>query len=256
MHMPLPISPTVKHQSSLAAYCRTGHYQPIPGVRAQHVTQYRRLVYAIIDDILQAAFPITVDLLGTDEWETLVEAFLSDHPCQSPQVWKMPGEFYDFLSQRDDPLDGKYPFLLELIYFEWLEVDLFMMEDIPPATVVTGDVTKEALVINPEHLLKHFHYPIHLKKAPEITHEDFGDYYLVLFRQPDTGQIQYMDLSPALVYLIELLSNGPLTPAMLTQQICAAFNLTQTEAIRQTLMEFLHRGLENKLILGYSTSTS
>ncbi len=277
--MPLPTNATVQHQSSLASYCRTGHYEPIPGVRDRHVIQYRTLVVNIVGDILVTAFPLTYELLDESDWEALVACFLADHPCQSPQVWKMPGEFYAFLSNQDhafqvnDPLlSDRYPFLLDLLYFEWLEVDLFMMEDRHVDYVLEGDhpttpgadalATRGAdapavpLVINPEHLLQHFHYPVHLKHPTDISLEDKGDYFLVLFRHPDSGQVQFMDLSPALVFLLELLSSGPVSMESLTREICTVFNLPENEDVIQPISAFIRRGLENKLILGYTKATS
>jgi hypothetical protein len=256
--MPLPNNTTAQHQSSLAHYCRTGHYEPIPGVRDRHVIQYRTLVLNIVGDILVSAFPLTHALLEASEWEALVDCFLSDHPCQSAQVWKMPGEFYGFLSNQDHPLHAryptmsdKYPFLLDLLYFEWLEIDLFMMEDMPVEML-----DADTLVVNPEHLLQHVHYPVHLKNPADIRPEDKGDYFLVLFRHPDSGQVQYMDLSPALVYLIELLSSAPATQESLILELCAVFNLPANEDVTQPISAFISRGLENKLLLGYTKSTS
>jgi hypothetical protein len=143
-------------------------------------------------------------------------------------------------------------------------VDLFMMEDRHVAYTLDGycpnalgaNATNAPLVINPEHLLQHVHYPVHLKNAADITQEDKGDYFLVLFRHPESGQVQYMDLSPALVYLIELLSIEPASIESLTREICSVFNLPINEDVIQPVLEFVSRGLENKLMLGYTKSTS
>lgn len=54
---------THQHQSALAAYCRTGELPDIPGVVMENVPQYRRLVYNVIDDMLQNAYPLTYEYL-------------------------------------------------------------------------------------------------------------------------------------------------------------------------------------------------
>ncbi|HEY0611942.1 MAG TPA: DNA-binding domain-containing protein, partial [Chitinophaga sp.] len=107
---------TRDYQSSLADYCRTGAYQAIPGVKtAQHVSQYRRLVYNVVDDMLQSAYPLTKGLLKEEEWDELVQEFFSRHACQSPQVWYMPKELYEYIVQQEaHPLLTKYPFLHDL----------------------------------------------------------------------------------------------------------------------------------------------
>jgi hypothetical protein len=220
------------HQSSLAAYCRTGDYQAIPGVKAAHVIQYRRLVYNVVDDMLQSAYPLTRELLKEEEWNELVQEFFSEHGCQSPQVWYMPKELYEYVTQQEHhPLIRQYPFLPDLLRLEWLEIALFMMED----RLVICDSSGERLVLNPEHELVHFQYPVHLKEAKQITETDKGDYFLVMFREPDTGDVQFMQLSPALARVIELLENNPMSIATLSADICAELQMTITKEIQDMM---------------------
>jgi len=249
--MPSPVSTLSQHQSALARYCRTGTFEPIPGVRDRHVTRYRELVYNVVEDILLSAYPLTHDLLSSSEWEDLVDRFLSSHSCRSPQVWKMPKELYAFVKKQEIPLLIRYPLLVELLYFEWLEVELFMMEDKKARYTTSGNTETDALVLNPEHLLRHFHYPVHLKKAKDITCRDKGDYYLVLFRHPDSGNVQFMDLSPALVYLVEELRKCPASVEELTDKVCETLQIPLLEDTVPTILKFIDRSLENKLILGF-----
>ena len=88
---------TRRYQSALAGYCRSGQLEPIPGIHNEHISHYRRLVYNVVDDMLQNAYPLTHALLGAIEWKNLVNEFFTHHPCQSPQVWYMPKEFYQYL---------------------------------------------------------------------------------------------------------------------------------------------------------------
>lgn len=239
---------TRDYQSSLADYCRTGDYQAIPGVKTAHVSQYRRLVYNVVDDMLQSAYPLTKGLLREEEWDELVQEFFSGHACQSPQVWYMPKELYEYLVQHEaHPLLNKYPFLHDLLQLEWLEIALFMMEDIP----VAADSKGERLVLNPEHELVHLQYPVHVKEAKHITEMDKGDYFLVMFREPDSGDVQFMQLSPALARMIELLEERPMSITALTAAICRELRLEITQDIQAMTQLFADQGLQNKLITGF-----
>jgi len=249
--MPSPVSTISQHQSALARYCRTGSYEPIPGVRHRHVIRYRELVYNVVEDILQSAYPLTYELLSSAEWDDLVDRFLSEHSCRSPQVWRMPKELYDFAKREGTPLLSQYPFLLELLYFEWLEVELFMMEDKKASHTPKGDAASDALVLNPEHILQHFHYPLHRKTAAQISAEDKGDYYLVMFRHPGSGSVQFMDLSPALVYLVEQLAIAPVRVTELAKEVCDALNVPFQDDTLSDILTFINRCLDNKLILGF-----
>ena len=244
---------THQHQSALADYCRTGKYSAIPGVREQHVTQYRRLVYNVVDDMLQSAYPLTHHLLTTREWNALVQEFFSNHPCQSPQVWYMPKELYEYLSPKEHKLKNKYPFLLELLWLEWLEVELFMMEDRPAAYTTIGDISTDELVLNPEHHLQQFQYPVHLKTAKQLTPADKGDYFLVLFRKPDSGEVNFINLSPALVAMLEILQEGPQTMDALIRQCCAAWQLQLSPEIQAAAHAFITQSLDNRLIIGFKS---
>ncbi|HEU4554643.1 MAG TPA: putative DNA-binding domain-containing protein [Chitinophaga sp.] len=244
---------TFRHQSALAEYCRTGKYQAIPGVRGQHVTHYRRLVYNVVDDMLQSAYPLTHNLLTTREWNALVQEFFASHPCQSPQVWYMPRELYEYLSSKAHKLEKKYPFLLELLWLEWLEVQLFMMEDRPAAYTTIGHIDTDPLVLNPEYHLQHFEYPVHLKNAKQLTAADKGDYFLVLFRKPDSGEVTFMNLWPALVAMLEILQESPQTMPALVQQCCAAWQLPVTPEVEAAARDFVSQALNTRLIIGFKT---
>ena len=246
---------THRHQSALAAYCRTGAYTEIPGVHTGHVSHYRRLVYNVVEDMLQSAYPLTHHLLSAEEWDAMVQDFFSQHPCQSPQVWYMPGELYEYLLQAEHRLLKQYPFLSELLWFEWLEVALFMMEDQPAAYTSDGDLQADAFVLNPEHQLQHFRYPVHLKQAAQIGEADQGDYFLALFRKPDSGEVAFMQLSPVLVSMLELLQDEPQNMDAVVQQACNAWQLPVTAEIRAAAAAFFAQALENRLILGYVTKT-
>ncbi|KAA2242545.1 DUF2063 domain-containing protein [Chitinophaga agrisoli] len=242
---------TYRHQAALADYCRTGQYNAIPGVREQHVGQYRRLVYNVVDDMLQSAYPLTRHLLSTREWNAMVKEFFSNHPCQSPQVWYMPRELYQYMTQKGHRLLRKYAFLQELLWLEWLEVELFMMEDRPTAYTTIGDLTTDPLVLNPEYALQQFVYPVHLKPAKEITAADKGQYFLALFRKPDSGEVTFMNLSPALVAMLELLQEGPQTMDALVRQCCAAWQLPVTADLLAAAKAFFTQALESRLIIGF-----
>jgi len=239
---------TRHYQASLADYCRTGDYQAIPGVKTAHVHQYRRLVYNVVDDMLQSAYPLTKGLLSEGEWDELVQEFFSGHACQSPQVWYMPKELYEYVAQQEaHPLIDKYPFLLDLLRLEWLEIALFMMEDKP----VACDTKGELVVLNPEHELVHLQYPVHLKEAKHIRAADKGDYFLVMFREPDSGDVQFMQLSPALAMMIELLEESPMSIPALAMEICGKLQLELTQDILNMTQLFIDQGQQNKLIAGF-----
>ena len=195
---------TIIQQSRLAMYCRTGDLLPIKGLTDNRVQTYRRLVYNVIDDTLQSAFPLTYDLLTTEEWDEIVNLFFSNHACQSTSVWKMPFEFYQFIENSAGELKEKYKFLAELLLFEWTEIEIYMMPDIQyPDYKPNGGWLGEIIAINPEYKILHLNYPVHLKNPNNVTAKDIGEYFVLIFREKESGKVHFLNLSVYFSWLIE-----------------------------------------------------
>ena len=200
---------TYRQQSDLAKYCRTNILDDTLKVRQDRVHHYRRLVYNVVDDSLISAYPLLNNLLSETEWASLVNDFFATHSCQSTQVWKMPGEFYNYIKSTDLSLKSDYPHLTDLIYFEWIEVEMFMMEDIEyPLFKTEGDWENDQIAVNPEHKILRLNFPVHFKNSKSITKEDKGEYFLLVYREKETGKVQFTDISAMYGLIIENIVNG------------------------------------------------
>ncbi len=216
---------TATQQSRLTTYCRTGEEQELIGVTANRVQHYRRLIYNIADDTLRTAYPLTYNLLEEQKWYELVDDFFSHHKCQSYKVWEMPLELYEYVSRNKHNLHGRYPFINELLWFEWLEVKLFMMEDIAPEEYSTvGDYVKDVPVFNPEYTIEKFEYPVHKKNAKHITSEDVNTYYVLMYRDKE-GKVQFLDISTFFAWLIETIHNNNVSVEDLSETAAVTFNI-------------------------------
>lgn len=241
----------VQYQSELAEYCRTGVYTPLPGVKEKHVHHYRRLVYNIIDDSLESSFPLMVNLITPKEWKKLVHEFFENHKCEHYQVWQMPRELITYMLEQDHELLKKYACLENLMQFEWVECELYMMADIPCKYEVNNMLNWEKpLVLNPEMTLELVHYPVHLKNAKYISLSNKGNYFYVGHRHPETGQVIFTNVSPALVRIIENLSVAPRLFNEVAQTVCTELQMELTPEAEQSLKSFVEKAFESKLILG------
>ena len=55
------------------------------------------------------------------------------------------------------------PFLDDLLYFEWMEIEVHTMPDRPfPDYVKEGNVLEDRLAFNPEYEIIRMDYPVHL----------------------------------------------------------------------------------------------
>jgi len=239
------------YQSQLADYCRTGVYTPLPGVKEQHVHHYRRLVYNIIDDSLESSFPLMVNLILPKEWKKLVHEFFENHKCEHYQVWQMPRELIVYLHETNHDLLKRYPCLENLMQFEWVECELYMMADIPCKYAVDETLNWEKpLVLNPEMILELVHYPVHLKNAKYISLTDKGSYFYAGHRHPITGKVIFTNVSPALVRIIENLSIAPRLFVDVAEEVCNELQIEFNAEAEKGLKAFIEKAFESQLILG------
>jgi len=241
---------THEQQSKLADYCRTGNVPDLKGVKAENLHHYRRLVYNIADDILESAYPITKSFLDEEVWNDLVHSYFSEHKCQTPQVWRMPLEFYEYAVKKDLQTKLNFPFLNDLLYFEWLELEVHTMDDIPyPQFKTKGDWMKDAIALNPEHRLIKLGWPVHTT-APNEMEGKQGDYFLLMYREKESGNIQFMDISILYAYILENLINGVLLKDILVEAN-TLFQLNNITLLKDHALSFIEDLNERKFVLGF-----
>lgn len=238
-------------QRHLSDYCKTGDWVDLPGVNQKRLSHYHRLIYNIVDDVLSTALPITYKHVNRVIWDEMVHQFFSSQGGKSPQLWKLPFEFYQYVKEHS--LEKKYqlPWLIDLLYFEWLEVELFMMEDIPyPRFKTKGDWLKDALVLNPENKLIKLSYPVY-KSSPDKLDNKNGEYFLLMFREKDTGKVQFIALSVLHAYVLEAIQNIGTPLEEIIANIIYLFGINDMELLHNNLLLFLNDLKDKGFIVGF-----
>lgn len=241
---------TYNSQSSMAQYCRDGKEINILGTKPERLPHYRRLVFNVIKDTLETTYPISYQYLDQAVWEQMVYNFFSNHKCQDPQVWRMPYEFYEFCKSEDYAKNYNLPFLNDLLYFEWLELELYMMEDILyPEYVESDNWLKERLAVNPEHRIIKLEYPVHIEKPFDAAQKK-GDYFLLVYREKDSGKIQFANLSVLFAFLTENIILGEKTLEEIFNDILYIFGINDLKMLRNQAFNFLNDLKNRGFVLG------
>jgi hypothetical protein len=242
---------TIRIQEELGAYCRTGKEADLPGITPGRVHHYRRLISNAVSDTLQTAFPIARIALGDENWNTLVEDFLSGGLPQTPQLWMLPLEFYRYHVSRESGNRMELPFLDDLLYFEWMEIEIHTMPDRPtPDFLDKGNLFLDRLAFNPEHEIVKLEYPVHLYPAQESIAKK-GEYYVLIYRIPVSGQVQFLDLSPLHVYIITRLQEEAQPLREIKHEFARVAGIESLSYLDDALSAFLGDLLERKMILGF-----
>lgn len=201
-------------QHAFSVYCRTGEATDIPVQSTERLSHYRRLVFNVVKNTLTQAYPIACKLLGEKEWNNLVYRFFADHDCQHPQVWRMPRELIDFVTKSGYHSGINLPHLPELLLLEWLEIEVHTMPDvhIAPFSTALNDIMHEPLRITPYYKLTQFKYPVH--KTHQLNPaEHAGVYFVLLFRNDETGKVHFTQIHPPFAVLLDTLIQNPETTA-------------------------------------------
>lgn len=243
---------TIQIQSDLASYCRTGELKDIPGLTKGRVRHYRRLVFNVVSNTLEQAYPLSCDLLGEEAWNKIVNDFFSGHDAQSPQVWKLPLEFYEWAVENNQDEKTNFEFLNDLLLFEWLEIEVFTMPDIDlPAYRAYGDYLTDPLVINQEYRIIELSYPVH-KVSLEKCIDHKGKYFLLAFREPSSKKVQFIELSIFYVFILErIISQGSGLADVLVEAV-TAFKLENEMDINTKVKSFFEQLHTKGFILGFS----
>jgi hypothetical protein len=238
-------------QEQLGEYCRTGVETDIPGVTPGRIHHYRRLVNNVVRDILDSGFPIALATLGEEQWDKMVQDFFINGKPKAPQVWRLPFEFYQYHAALETGTRIGKPYLDDLLYFEWMETEVYNMTDRPfPEFVKEGKVLEDRLAFNPEYEIIRMEYPVHMHPA-EKTPEIKGVYFVLIFRAPDTGYVQFLNLSSLNAYILTRLVEEDLPVGHLRGDIAQSTGIESGTYLDAALEKFVEELMRKQLILGY-----
>ncbi len=231
-------------------YCRTGQLDPELKLNPERAEVYLNHVRNVIEAALKKAYPLTCHLLTPEQWEELVESFLVDVDCATPFLWRMPQLLVDFVKKNHWANRFECSYLDDLVDFEWLEIEIFMMPDCPVQHSQTGNVLDNLLILNSESQIVTYTYPVYEKK-PLPRPMKKGTYPLLAFRHPDDGEVYFVALSPFFNYVLELIENQRLTGRQALVQAAEKFNFHRDKVI--TAGEHFLRDLISQKALFYQS---
>lgn len=203
---------------------------------------YRELVLAGMLDVLKTICPVANGILSAEQWRKIFWEFLREAPPKNVVIRQLPYEVSQYLRNHVQPFQKTYPWLGELMEYEYLEVRVrFAPEDSEPAPI--GQIK-----LNSAHALGRYTWPVHF--ISEGYHDPNklprGDYFLFLWREPHDLKVKFMEINPLVVALLEQLQLGPEIPQDLLAEVAGKMKLEPTAPY----LEEGHRLLENFIAKG------
>ncbi|RLD83763.1 MAG: hypothetical protein DRJ02_12465 [Bacteroidetes bacterium] len=242
---------TYKLQQEFTRWCRTGEEIHLENTRPEGLKQYRRLLRNNINNTMKQAFPIAVSILSEKEWATLIDDFFAGHDAQTFQVWKLPFEFYQFVSKQSYGITFKKPYLSDLLHFEWIEIDVHTMPDqIPEPFKKKGDPKKDRIEVNKEYRLIKLNFPVHLYAAEESKNHT-GNYFLLAYRHPDNFEVRFVDLPALHTLFFEKIAQEGKSVQEILKEIGEASSPELMPEIEKNISKFVETMFDQKIFLGY-----
>lgn len=221
----------IETAEKFSRFCRTGELDPALNLNPERAQTYYKHTRSRVESALRRAYPLTFHLLKSKRWEKLVDSFLRDVECTTPYFWRMPQSLVDYVKKNHLADRFKIPYLDDLVDFEWIELEIFMMPDAPTKIGrQKGNLLEDPLILNPESCILTYSYPVYeKKKLPRLMQK--GTYPLLAFRHPDTGQVHFIALSSFFKTLLELIQQRNLSGREALIQVAKKFNFQENQVM-------------------------
>ena len=192
---------------------------------------YRELVFNRFYDAISTTFPLFSSFVGEEALSKLISLFLREKHS-SPLLLNLLGEFVEFFRKAGEHLKSDKPFLEELLIYEWTEVELFN----------ASDSTEEKVYrLSPSARLLTFEYPVH--RAEELNKEEIVSkrdrYYLLLYRDPETYEVNSVELTRPVFEFLRLLEGS--TPKEAIRKVDWGVDVNEVEGYILRFVEELKK---------------
>jgi hypothetical protein len=216
-------------QIELARHLRSPDECPAPqGIEDRRAGIYRDLIYNNIAGFIAGAFPIIKQILPEEFWHTMVRDFIAHHESKTPYFLEISQEFLQYLidTSTDKEIDKstnessdkqylqKFPFLIELAHYEWVELALDVAPDELPDIYGAGLSLMDARPrVSPLAWSLVYQFPVHKIGAaycPQVA-PDSPSFLLAYRTRSDT--VKFMEINAITYGLLQLLQADPMLTA-------------------------------------------
>ena len=241
-------------QYQFAAHIRNPEQNLKPeGVEDRRMAIYRELFFSNIEGFVAGGFPVLKSITAESDWLQLVRNFFDQYRCQTPYFLEIAGEFVTWISNQRPVETGDYPFLQELVHYEWVELALDTSEASLTDVEVDaqGDLLKGHPLQSPLAWSLMYQFPVHRisrDNLPEAASEQAT--FLVVYRNAE-DRVKFMEINQLTARLLYLLSQDQdLTGEQALQQIANEMQHPQPQQIIEGGLSLLEQLREKQIILG------
>ena len=197
---------------------------------AHRMQVYRDLLFNNVCSFINLVFPVARSILPEQQWQQLLAEFFQKSQCQSPLYNDISLQFREYLTEQQHPILQQYPWLAELLQYEWLELYLDTVEIESPT--LTKD--KNWQLITQVWILA-YQYPVYnwttTTRLEQVEHAPSA----IMVWRDDLDQVCVEPLSPLFAMLLEQLNQAKLTEFGIYQLIKTVLPEFHEQEIQQQI---------------------
>ena len=195
---------------------------------------YQKLVFYRYEDIVKSTFVQFIKNISERELENSIYEFLKNPP-KTEFVWKIANDYIKFVKKLKLFHDRKY--LYELLYFDWIEVEIYMKE----YKLKENDFSWDSYYcLSKSARVKKFQYDI-----INANHKEKRENYLIIYYDFDKNQVLFREINQFIYVLIKKLKNSTLELTL--DEICKDNDISLDEA-KEILQEPLKELIQNRAL--------
>ncbi len=237
-------------QYEFAASIRDPDNTLIPeGIEPRRMAIYQELFYNNIEGFISNAFPVMRTLFNDQQWQQLIRDFMRNHRCHSPIFAEIAIEFLDYLSGKGRHLLTKYPFLLELAHYEWVEIAVVFADEENRAEASEPQWLEQIPLLSSICHILAYDYPVHLISQNFCpTEQEKLATFLVVYRDKK-HEVGFMELNVVSYRLLGFIDGHSTGKAIITR-IAQELRRDDVENLYPMVLELFDLFRKKNILLG------
>ena len=198
-------------QYAFASWIRTPDPEKTPqNIERRRMNIYRELFYNNVAIFVENTFPVAKKVLGQEKWQPLVQTFFAEHLATSPYFREIPLEFMTWLEGALAENPELPPWLMELLHYEWLELEISTRDGEWPESFGKIKPTPDAQIcLSPFFEVVAYQFPVH-KIAPNYQPATPPEVptFLAVYRLQN-HKVRFSEVTPHTALFLQALTDTP-----------------------------------------------
>ncbi len=189
------------------------------------IKTYQNLVFLRYLEVLKNNFPLLVEQIDEALFEESIKTFMKHTPT-TPYVWQIPNDYRKFV--KKEKFFGKSSYIYELLYFDWIEIEIYMKEY--KLKKNKNFSYNQNYTLSKSARIKRFKYDI-------INHNltSKRENFLVIYYNFETNDVIYREINQLIFELLKRLNKKQILSKVL-KQLCIENEIDFKQA-KQVLKE-------------------